>query len=327
MKASLEHLSPESRNDLELISRLILESLPDKCEMIILYGSYATGNQVVYDQKKEYGVPTFYMSDYDILIVTSCRFKKAVIGNIFKKIINQYYQEKGIENIRFHTTVQFISESIYDLNKAIDKRRYFYYDIKKNGIILYDSGKYQLAPLRRLRIAEVKEMAEEYFNKKFNVAQEFIHLAKDSYGRRNYQISSFNLHQACENLYRAVLLTFTLYTEKGHDLESLSSKVKIHSLEFVKAFPRDTEKEEDLFQLLISAYVQARYDSDFMVTQEDIDTLLPKVELMRDITYTICQNQLLFFEQESQKEEEYFPVEWKPDIEEDKNEEQKKDET
>ncbi len=95
MKASLEHLSPESRNDLELISRLILESLPDKCEMIILYGSYATGNQVVYDQKKEYGVPTFYMSDYDILIVTSCRFKKAVIGNIFKKIINQYYQKKA----------------------------------------------------------------------------------------------------------------------------------------------------------------------------------------------------------------------------------------
>ncbi|MCD8079365.1 MAG: HEPN domain-containing protein [Bacteroides sp.] len=313
MKTSLDHLSPESRQDLELISTLILEYLSDKCEMIILYGSYATGNQVVYDQRTDYGIPTFYMSDYDIMVVTSTRFKKAVIGNIFTKIKERYYKEKGIENIRFIPTIQFITESIYDLNKAIDKRRYFYYDLKKKGIVLHDSGKYQLAPLRKLRMSEVKEMAEEYFRKKFPVGQEFINLAKDSYRRENYVISSFNLHQACENFYRTVLLTFTLYTEKGHDLESLASKVKIHSLEYAKPFPRNTEKEEYLFQLLIDAYVQARYNPDFVVTREEIEILIPKVEIMQEITERICQKQILFFQQESQKEEEYFPVEYEED--------------
>jgi len=309
---ALDHLPEESQNDLELISRLILEFLPDKCEMIILYGSYATGNQVVYDQREEYGMPTYFISDYDILIVTTTHFSKDIIGNIFKKIINRYYEEKGIENIRFVPTIQFISESIKNLNKAIDKQRYFYYDIKKQGVVLYDSGNFQLAPLRKLNMFEIKEMAEEYFKKKFPVGQEFINLARDSYNRENYLISSFNLHQACENFYRTVLLTFTLYTEKGHDLESLSTKVKKHSLEFARAFPRDTQREQELFQLLVKAYVQARYNPNFIVTKEDIDILLPKVELIRDITEDVCKQQLLFFEKEAHKEKENLSTDPEP---------------
>ena len=38
--------------------------------MIILYGSYAKNKYVDYDQRVEFGVPTYYMSDYDILILT-----------------------------------------------------------------------------------------------------------------------------------------------------------------------------------------------------------------------------------------------------------------
>ena len=38
--------------------------------MIILYGSYARNTYVDCDRRRDYGVTTFFMSDYDILIVT-----------------------------------------------------------------------------------------------------------------------------------------------------------------------------------------------------------------------------------------------------------------
>ena len=41
--------------------------------MIILYGSYARNTYVDCDRRRDYGVTTFFMSDYDILIVTRRR--------------------------------------------------------------------------------------------------------------------------------------------------------------------------------------------------------------------------------------------------------------
>ena len=54
-------------------------------------------------------------------------------------------------------------------------------------------------------------------------------------------------------------------------------------MELAKVFLRDTPEEKRLFELLRSAYVEARYNDDFVVTKEDIDALMPKVELLRDV--------------------------------------------
>ncbi len=44
-------------------------------------------------------------------------------------------------------------------------------------------------------------------------------------------------------------------------------------MELAKVFLRDTPEEKRLFELLRSAYVEARYNDDFVVTKEDIDAL------------------------------------------------------
>jgi hypothetical protein len=41
-------------------------------------------------------------------------------------------------------------------------------------------------------------------------------------------------------------------------------------------FPRDTAEEKRLSTLLKDAYVEARYNPDFLVTKKDVDTLLVK---------------------------------------------------
>ena len=79
-------------------------------------------------------------------------------------------------------------------------------------------------------------------------------------------------------------MVYILYGHKEHDLELLIEKCKPYTLELSKVFPRDTPEEERLFRLLQRAYVEARYNDDFVVTKEDIDALMPKVERLRDIT-------------------------------------------
>ena len=56
-----------------------------------------------------------------------------------------------------------------------------------------------------------------------------------------------------------------------------------------KVFPCDTDEEKHLFDLLRRAYLEARYNKkNFIVTKADIDALVPKIELLRDITEKVC---------------------------------------
>ena len=288
MKTSINYLPEQKRDELRRIVKCVLEVLPG-CEMIILYGSYARNTYVDYDQRIEYGIRTCFMSDYDILVVTNTRFQRHVISHILSKATDNYY--KGM-NRNESTTVQFIDESIDDLNKAIEKNRYFYTDIKREGIMLYNSGRYKLARRRKQNYREIKELAEEYYNERFERGNEFL-LGAIFYNEQGlHKMASFNLHQACENYYNSIILTFTLYSPKEHSLIKLSARAKTHSLESSKAFPRNTEEEKRLFDLLQDAYVQARYSLHFRITQEDIEALIPKVELLRDIARQCCEERI-----------------------------------
>lgn len=127
--------------------------------MIILYGSYAKGGYVEYDERVEFGIPTTYMSDYDILVVTEGISDKDA-GQILDRIDAKYYTDPD-----FRTPVQFINDDIEKLNSDLSEGRYFYTEVKKDGILLYDSGKHKL-----VKAAYV----EARYNPKFAVTKEDI---------------------------------------------------------------------------------------------------------------------------------------------------------
>lgn len=281
MKKSIAFLPPQKREDLNYIVKLIRRKLP-QAEMIILYGSYARNEYTDYDERVEFGITNTYMSDYDILVVTD-GISDRDAGKYLDNIEDQYYQDPDTQ-----TPVQFINESIDKLNQDLSEGRYFYTEVKKEGVVLYDSGKFKLARRRKLRFDEIKQQAEEYFSDKFEMADSFLKGVAFYYAEQDYRMASFLLHQACENYYYSIRLVNTLKNSKQHNLAKLSSSVKKYAEELLKVFPRNTAEEKRLFTLVKAAYVEARYNPDFKVTRDDIDALLPKVQLLRSITQTIC---------------------------------------
>ena len=295
MKDSIAYLPKDKQVELKFLVKEILKRLP-QTEFIILFGSYARGNYVRRSVRiEDGGIPTVKISDYDIYVITSgINSKKA--DTILDNIEDIFFSGKDFDR---DTPVQFINDDIKLLNKYLEEGRYFYTQIKQEGIVLYNSGKYKLARRRKLNYAEIKEQAQEYFDEKFQSANEFLHTAKLIYKEEYYKMESFLLHQACENYYYAIRLTFTLRNNKQHNLSKLSSATKRYSEDLATVFPQDTLEEKRLFTLLKSAYVEARYNPYFVVTKEDIDALVPKVELLRDITKQICTAKIKEYEEQS----------------------------
>ena len=297
MKQSIDFLPERKQRDLHELVGLIRDEVKDVV-MIILYGSYARNTYVDCDERHDFGVRTFYISDYDILIVTKKRLggKESTVGS---RIRAEFLETKN--NPEFYTRPQFINESIKELNNALSEGHYFYVDILTQGIVLYDSGEYQLANPRELNFCEIEKRARRYYGSRFVKATSFFETAEFNHSKAWYVMASFMLHQATEYFIKTIPLVFILYGYKEHDLEFLIEKCKPYTMELAKVFPRDTPEEKRLFELLRSAYVEARYNDDFIVTKEDIDALLPKVEHLRDIVERVCTAQIDYYAQQSEK--------------------------
>ena len=199
MKRSTRFLPPDKRRDLQQLVALIREQIK-QVEMVILFGSYAKNSYVDYDQRIEFGTPTYYMSDYDIAIVMRKPIG-AVEYSLYEKIKDRFFENK---NRLFHTHPQFVNYGIDDFNHALSKAHYFETEIKRDGIILFDSGAYKLARRKKLNFKEIKERAQKYYDDKFGRAKQFLKGVTFYCEDGDYNMASFHLHQSAENFLRTI---------------------------------------------------------------------------------------------------------------------------
>lgn len=291
MKKSIAFLPKKNREDLKYLVELILDKIP-VCEMIILYGSYARGTYVSYDECEEFGISTSFKSDYDILVINSA-WSYDKIENKLASVRN-IYDKRG--DHRYRVPVQFIHDSIKKVNEDLKYSRYFYTELKRDGIMLYNRGKNKLARRKPLKFGEIKKQGEEYFGEKYAKARLFMEQAVFMYDKKEYVMSSFNLHQACENLFNAIMLTFTLKNDKEHNLEELFKASRGYAPELIRVFPVGNEEEERLFKILVCSYIEARYNPEFKVSREDVEDLMVKVEKFEEVTKQVCERRIKEYE-------------------------------
>jgi HEPN domain-containing protein/predicted nucleotidyltransferase len=279
MKDSLAHLPQRKRAELARIVTIIRDKAP-ATEMLILYGSYARGD---YKEQKDLAPvrKSGHVSDYDILVVTTEK-KTAGNTNLWHNIT------KKCDKLKLSTHVCLIAHDIQFLNIQLAEGQYFFTDIKKEGCMLYDTGRYKLARKRKLKPAEQKRIAQDHFNHWFTRAKEGYKYFEIALDNKDYNKAAFELHQAAEHAYKAILLVFTEYNPNEHYLLVLGHMAGKHARALRDIFPRKTEEQEELFELLDYAYIGARYDPDYKITKQQLEQLSPCVKKLHEVTKKIC---------------------------------------
>lgn len=279
MKTSISHLPESKQKELERITKLIVETVDP--EKIILFGSHATGAWVE-DSYIEGHITYEYVSDYDLLVITKIGERRT-----------DYEITDQIENrCRFRTPVTVITHDIEYVNKQLSEGQYFFTDIEKEGIMLYDAGTTALAERRELNSNEIKERAQEDFTKWFGSAVEFVAGTEFYASRNQLKIAAFELHQAAERTYNALILVFTGYKPKTHNLDKLGRFSKRFSKDVATVFPRNTPHEEHLFNLLLKGYIDARYKDDYLITKEELNELVERVIKLQKLVKGVCQQKI-----------------------------------
>ena len=175
---------------------------------------------------------------------------------------------------------------------------YFFKDVKKDGILLYDSDKYPMARPRKFSPAERKARAIEKFDDWFGTAKMFLEeseLRKPSSDQKRRNLRAFLLHQACENAFVAASFVFKDDRRKLHDLVELQKNAAQSEPEFLYSFPKETERDKYIFELIRKAYVDARYKKYYQVTEEELAEMASMVQNFHNLTEKLCKRKIASF--------------------------------
>jgi len=289
MKTSLEHLPENKQQELHRAIEIIREEID--LDMLILFGSYARDDWV--EDLDPETLLYRYQSDFDLLIVTETPRQANKIEQDNK------LAQRLIKTIH-RTPVSLIAEDIQFVNRRLRKSQYFYIDILREGILLYDSGKFELAEPIEITLKERKKIAEEDYEYWFGQSEMFYEDYLSNYkkgivDKRYLSKAAFELHQVTERLCGAILLVYTRYKPSTHDLEKLGQRVASIEPKFLSVFPRATEEEKERFKLLRKAYVDARYKPSYTITKEQLEWLAERVIYLKELTEKLCKEKMEHF--------------------------------
>lgn len=151
MNTSLSHLPDYKQQQLQEITGIIVKAVDP--EKVILFGSHSTRRWVEHRYTGG-GITYEYISDYDILVITKS-------GETRKD-----YEVQDLIDTRcvYKTPVTVITHDIDFINKTLTEGQYFFTDIEKEGILLYDAGTTPLADRKPLSPGEAKAVAQAYYD-------------------------------------------------------------------------------------------------------------------------------------------------------------------
>lgn len=298
MRSDLDHLPANKQRELERVLQLIFEEFEDAFALakhewkkkgrvlkVILYGSYARGNWV-----DEPHTAKGYKSDYDLLIVVN---DKRLTDRVkyWAKVDDRLMREYGIAGT-IKTPVNFIVHTLGEVNDGLAHGRYFFMDVARDGIALYESDDTELHEPKPKTPHAALDMAREYFEEWMPTAMGFKRNAGYAIRDGDLKLAAFLLHQTAERLYHCVLLVVTFYTPHVHNLGFLRTQAERLDARLTYVWPSGNRKQRAMFEKLREAYVKARYSKHYRISAEELTWLGERVEELGRVVHEICSQRI-----------------------------------
>lgn len=295
MKSNLDHLPHSKQRELERALEIIFSEFDDAMKRassakkkdgrilkIILFGSYARGGWV-----DEPHTAKGYLSDYDLLVVVN-QDQVVDFSTYWYRAEDRIMREAGIRR-----PVNFIVHTLSDVNDALLKGQYFFSDIIKEGIALYElKGEKTFVkpqpPTPEAALAEAKKHYAFWMHKAESALKGVAFYLEEG----EFNDAAFLLHQAVERAYITLLLVQTNYSPATHNIRFLSSLAEEQDQRLIDIWPRETKAERRSFELLKRAYVEARYSEHYAITTEELTWLGERAEALRVLVETICNERI-----------------------------------
>lgn len=293
MKTSLDHLPQAKQRELAHVVETVRAGFASataqrtqpryrngKLLKIILFGSYARGDWVEDPVGR-------YFSDYDLLIIVN-HDDLTDIAEFWEKTEAQFLTDLSAGTV-LRTPVSLIYHSLDDVNDKLRLGRYFFMDILRDGISLFEEPDHPFVEPRPLSSEQALKETQDYYDEWFESAEAFAKGANYYRSIERPKEAVFQLHQAVERFYHCLFLVRTLYSPKTHNLNRLRDLAEELESSLKAVWPRDNRFEKRCYSLLRDAYIKARYSRAYRITAEELDWIAQRVTLLQSLVREACE--------------------------------------
>ena len=292
MKSDLDHLPQKQQDELALIRTTLLNGFEaaltaggggtqpwrrnGKVLKIILFGSYARNDWV--DEPLN-----GYQSDFDLLVIVNHE-NLTDIADYWWAAEDRLLRDPAVDR-----TVNIIVHTLTEVNQSLVRGEYFWTDIQRDGVKLYELPGHPLAAPRPKTPLEAAAMAERYSSQWLTKTDSALKGAEFYITDGEKNDAAFLLHQAVERAYICYLLVSTLYAPRSHNIRFLRSLAEAGDQSLAAAWPREQRLDRRRFELLKRAYVEARYSDQYDVSAEDLTSLMATARDLRESVAEACE--------------------------------------
>jgi len=296
MKMSLDHLPEGKRRELAHVVDVLRNGFAfatarrtqtrtrgGQILKIILFGSYARGDWVEDPVGR-------YFSDYDLLVVVN-REEFTDIAEYWEKAEAQLLEELSAAEV-LRTPVSLIYHDIDDVNEKLRLGRYFFMDILREGIVLFEEAGYAFVEPQPLSPEQALQETRDYYEEWFESARRRLEIAHEDLAKGYLKEAAFDFHQATERFYHCLFLVRTLYSPKTHNLNRLRDMAEQLEPKLRQVWPRETRFQKRCYSLLRDAYVKARYSRSYRITGEELDWIAERVTVLQTLVRDACEQRI-----------------------------------
>jgi predicted nucleotidyltransferase/HEPN domain-containing protein len=301
MRSDLDHLPEAKRRELGHVAQLIRDGFAQAIShrtqprfrngrllKIILFGSYARGDWVEDPVGR-------YFSDFDLLVVVDHE-DLTDVPEFWAETEEKLLTEISTAE-RLRTPVSLIYHNLDDVNEKLRLGRYFFIDILREGIQLFEEPGHPFAEPQPLSAQQALDETRAFFEEWFESASGFLDTSKYAASQGRPKEAAFQLHQATERLYQCLFLVRTLYTPKTHNLNRLRALAEDMEPSLKQVWPASNRDEKRAYARLREAYIKARYSREYHITEAELEWLGTRVELLKSLVERACRARLETLEQ------------------------------
>ncbi len=153
----------------------------------------------------------------------------------------------------------------------------------RSAIPVFEADNLTLSLIDHFNPEVEQKTLKKLFRDGLNKSQEFLAGADLFRVRKQYRLAAFMLHQAVEQALGTLLKIAMGYYCCSHNIERLLRYAGMVSYRIQDVFPRKTDSEKKLFNLLQKAYIDSRYREDYSIGFTDLLDLTERVRIIQDI--------------------------------------------
>lgn len=224
--------------------------------------------------------PVLTVKEYQLLILINADNRQIIdeLQNIVEVACKSY---TAVTAMIIHLPV---------FNKWLKKGHLLAHTVYVNNCLIYDAGKIPLAEPGEDNLQDLHSKITKECKEWIGRADECIAGVELYSQRRQYGMATFLLHQTTELALMAAIRLKTGFKASTHKLDILFRYAIPFCGDELNVFNRNSDKERSLFNLLQRAYIQSRYNNDFVVKEQDFTQLLKRVQQILKVVQEISNN-------------------------------------